>query len=140
MPDGFTEKRDSSFYTVSEGTMYAYSAYYDHRQPTMYRYGVVRVFGLYNTDRLGGRPKVQCKLRYRRPNGAETTQVWTILFTTRIEFDSSSGGSKGVQILSISCSFGENLAKSYVVAPLENWRPHLGEILDPPLSRNRLHL
>ena len=32
----------------------------------------------------------------------------------------------GVQILSISCSFWENLAKS---------RPHLGEILDPPWFR-----
>ena len=39
-----------------------------------------------------------------------------------------------VQILSFSCSFWENLAKSYVGAPLESWRPHLGEILDPPLS------
>ena len=39
----------------------------------------------------------------------------------------------GVQILSISCSFWENLAKSYVGAPPEGWRPHLGEILDPPL-------
>ena len=39
----------------------------------------------------------------------------------------------GVQILSISCSFWENLAKSYVGAPLESWRPLLGEILDPPL-------
>ena len=43
----------------------------------------------------------------------------------------------GVQILSISCSFWENLAKSYVGAPpsSESWRPHLGEILDPPLNR-----
>ena len=39
----------------------------------------------------------------------------------------------GVQILSISCSFWENLAKSYVGAPPESWRPLLGEILDPPL-------
>ena len=38
-----------------------------------------------------------------------------------------------VQILSISCSFWENLAKSYIGAPPESWRPHLGEILDPPL-------
>ena len=41
----------------------------------------------------------------------------------------------GVQILSISCSFWENLAKSYVGAPLESWRPLLREILDPPLHR-----
>ena len=39
-----------------------------------------------------------------------------------------------VQILSISYSFGGNLTKSYVSAPLpESWCPHLGEILDPPL-------
>ena len=40
------------------------------------------------------------------------------------------------QILSISCSFWENLAKSYVGAPPHpsgSWRPILGEILDPPL-------
>ena len=40
----------------------------------------------------------------------------------------------GVQILSILCSFWENLAKSYVGAPLESWRPLLGQILDPPLD------
>ena len=39
----------------------------------------------------------------------------------------------GVQILSISCSFWEILAKSYVSAPLGSWRPLPGEILDPPL-------
>ena len=38
-----------------------------------------------------------------------------------------------VQILLISCSFWENLAKSYVGVPLEGWRPHLRETLDPPL-------
>ena len=56
----------------------------------------------------------------------------------------SSGGSKGgardarapwgVQILSISCSFWEILANSYVGAPLGSWRPLLREILDPPLQ------
>ena len=42
-----------------------------------------------------------------------------------------------VQILSFSCSFWENLAKSYVVPPphLESWRPLLEEILDRPLNR-----
>ena len=40
----------------------------------------------------------------------------------------------GVQILSISCSFWEISAKSYVGAPLGSWRPLLGEILDPPLA------
>ena len=44
----------------------------------------------------------------------------------------------GVQILSISCSFWENLAESYVGAPLGSWRPLLGEILDPPLDRKPL--
>ena len=41
----------------------------------------------------------------------------------------------GTQILSISCSFQENLAKSYVGAPPPpgSWRPP-GEILDPPLG------
>ena len=43
--------------------------------------------------------------------------------------------SLGAQILSISCSFWEKLAKSYVGAPPPgNWRPLLGEILDPPLQ------
>ena len=55
----------------------------------------------------------------------------------------SSGGSKGgardarplgAQILSISCSFWENMAKSYVgTPPPGSWRPLLGKILDPPL-------
>ena len=56
-----------------------------------------------------------------------------VYFTLVARWGYGSGGSKeggardaplllGVQILSISCSFGENLAKSYV-----------GEILDPPL-------
>ena len=39
----------------------------------------------------------------------------------------------GAQILSISCSFWENMAKSYVGAPLWSWYPLLVEILDPPL-------
>ena len=39
----------------------------------------------------------------------------------------------GAQILSISCSFWENLTKTYVGAPLGSWRPILGEILDLPL-------
>ena len=57
-----------------------------------------------------------------------------------------SGGSKGggvrdarpplcVQILSISCSFWENLAKLRVHAPpLGGFTPPLGEILDPSLA------
>ena len=38
------------------------------------------------------------------------------------------------KIFSISCSFSENLAKSYVGVPLECWRPLLQGILDPPRS------
>ena len=41
-----------------------------------------------------------------------------------------------VQILSISCSFGGNLAKSYVAPPWRVGAPLLGEILDPPLYRD----
>ena len=47
----------------------------------------------------------------------------------------SNAGREGrprVQILLIACSFWGNLAKSYVGAPLEAWRPRLGEILDLP--------
>ena len=41
----------------------------------------------------------------------------------------------GTQILSISCSFRENLAKSYVGAPPPGELvPPPGEILDPPLN------
>ena len=41
----------------------------------------------------------------------------------------------GAQILSISCSFWGNMAKSYVGAPPPgSWRPLLGEILDPPFK------
>ena len=42
----------------------------------------------------------------------------------------------GAQILSMSCSFWENMAKSYVGAPVPptgSWHPLIGEILDPPL-------
>ena len=49
--------------------------------------------------------------------------------------DGSKGGARDApQILSISCIFGEILAKSYVGAPLGSWCPLLGEILDPPLE------
>ena len=45
-------------------------------------------------------------------------------------------GSPWVQIVSISCSFWENLGKLYVGAHFpEGWRPHLEEILDA-----RLHI
>ena len=49
--------------------------------------------------------------------------------------DSKTLDTPRVQILSISCSFSENLAKSYVstLFPMEGWFPYLGEILDPPL-------
>ena len=49
------------------------------------------------------------------------------------------GTPPGAQILSISCSFWENLAKLYVGAPTPgSWRPLLGEILDPPLKALQL--
>ena len=49
-----------------------------------------------------------------------------------------SGGAPGARplrpkIFSISCSFSQNLVKSYVGAPLEIWRPLLRKILYPPL-------
>ena len=42
----------------------------------------------------------------------------------------------GAQLLSISCSFWENLAKSYVGAPPPpgELAPHFWEVLDPPLA------
>ena len=43
------------------------------------------------------------------------------------------GSPPGAQILSISCSFREKLAKSYVGGSLGSWRPPPGEILDLPL-------
>ena len=68
---------------------------------------------------------------------------WNIGYNIQVS-GGSTGGCEGrpppVQILSISCSFGENFAKWYVGAPLGSWRPLLGswrpllrEILDPPL-------
>ena len=39
------------------------------------------------------------------------------------------------KMFSISCSFSQNLAKSYVGAPPKGWRPLLRGILDPPLIR-----
>ena len=39
------------------------------------------------------------------------------------------------KIFSISCSFLENLAKSYVAPPLEGWRPLLRGILYPSLAQ-----
>ena len=40
----------------------------------------------------------------------------------------------GVQILSISCSFWEILAKLYVGGPPGSWRPLIEEILNPSLQ------
>ena len=46
------------------------------------------------------------------------------------------GGGRGTrpwgQILSISVQFLGKFAKIVCWRPLEGWRPHLGEILDPP--------
>ena len=40
---------------------------------------------------------------------------------------------QGVQILSISCRYLGKFSKIVCWRPLEGWRPHLREILDPPL-------
>ena len=57
----------------------------------------------------------------------------------RDEWSLSTGGGTFIValkvILFISCSFSQNLAKSYVGAPLEGWRPLLRGILDLPLIR-----
>ena len=42
------------------------------------------------------------------------------------------GRAPGTQILSISCSFLGKFGQIVYWRPLEGWRPHLGEILDPP--------
>ena len=70
-------------------------------------------------------------------------QVIEVIFHALIFlFALGSGGSKGGRKgrmpppgpnSSISCSFWEILAKSYVGAPPGSWRPLLGEILDQPL-------
>ena len=44
------------------------------------------------------------------------------------------GAPPRAKIFSISCSFSQNLAKIYVGAPPQRWRPLLREILDPPLK------
>ena len=53
---------------------------------------------------------------------------------------SGAQGTPRAQILSISCSFWENLAKLYVGAPPppKGWRPDLEGILDPPLLFKKL--
>ena len=43
------------------------------------------------------------------------------------------------KIFSISRSFSQNLAKSYVGAPLEGWRPLRWGIMDPPLQGDLSH-
>ena len=69
---------ESTFYTVSESLLYAYSAYYDNRQPQVDKFGVVRVFTLYNEDHLKrSTSAVRCHLRYTLPNGTDTETVCT---------------------------------------------------------------
>ena len=85
-------------------------------------------------------------LRYTEPEKHRPIKVQCLLSCTiksKSSYDknnSFSGGSKGGPNSFNSCSFWENLAKSYVGAPPtpplpppQDWRPHLGEILDPPL-------
>ena len=71
--------RKSTFYTVSDNILYAYSAYYDNRQPHVYKFGVVRVFTLYNEDHLKRSTSgLRCHLSYTLPNGTDTEMVSTI--------------------------------------------------------------
>ena len=51
-----------------------------------------------------------------------------------VKFWPCTPSSLGVNILSISCSFWEKLAKLYVGALPGGLAPHLGEILDAPLD------
>ena len=76
----------STFYTVSESMLYAYSAYYDNRQPDVYKFGLVRVFSLYNDDRFlnGRRWALRCHLRYMLPDGTDTQLVRTCCFFSSI--------------------------------------------------------
>ena len=69
----------STFYTVSESMLHAYSAYYDNREPDVYKFGLVRVFTLYNDDRFlnGRRWALRCRLRYTLPGGADIELVRT---------------------------------------------------------------
>ena len=71
--------RESTFYTVSDNILYAYSAYYDNRQPQVYKFGVVRVFMLYNEDHLKrSTSALRCHLRYTLPNDTDTEMVCRI--------------------------------------------------------------
>ena len=70
---------ESTFYTVSESMLHAYSAYYDNREPDVYKFGLVRVFALYNDDRFlnGRRWALRCRLHYTFPGGADIELVST---------------------------------------------------------------
>ena len=65
------------------------------------------------------------------------TNNWKKNSTNNLDHWITSGRSRGregrVPTPGGSFSFRENLTKSYVGAPPESWRPHLGEIVDPPL-------
>ena len=45
----------------------------------------------------------------------------------------------GPNFFSISCSFSQKLAKSYVGTTVEAWRPLLREILDRPLTEMNVY-
>ena len=57
--------------------LHAYSAYYDNREPDVYKFGLVRVFTLYNDDRFlnGRRWALRCRLRYTLPGGTDIELV-----------------------------------------------------------------
>ena len=81
-----------------------------------------------------------CALRLcATPGGFLGTYLSRIVNSKPNGIGKSKGGARdtcslGVQILSISCSFRENLAKSYVGTPWRVGTPTSGEILDPPLN------
>ena len=55
-------------------------------------------------------------------------------FITEFGGGSGRGAPLRSKMFSISCSFRENLAKSYVGTPPDGWHPLLRGILDPPLE------
>ena len=59
----------STFHTISKRVLYAYSAYYDNRQPHLHPFGLVRVFSLYHVDHVTPNSPLQCQLNYKREGG-----------------------------------------------------------------------
>ena len=72
-----------SFHTVAENVLYIYSAYYDDRQPHDHKFGLVRLFGLYNAEKLNATSTIRCRLRYRSSDGLDSTEVRS---TTKLQY------------------------------------------------------